>query len=90
MHIVDSASERYETRSVFFLKLFNMRFMRFYSHGNKQYFSCQGILLAVDYFRSRNHRDITVFVPTYRKEAPRSDAPIRGMAFCTVIIHIIS
>nr|CAB3267874.1 probable ribonuclease ZC3H12C [Phallusia mammillata] len=47
------------------------------SHGNKQYFSCKGILLAVDFFRMRNHRDITVFIPQYRKETPRPDAPIR-------------
>ncbi|CAK8685854.1 unnamed protein product [Clavelina lepadiformis] len=47
------------------------------SHGNRKYFSCKGIFLAVDYFRKRNHRDITVFVPSYRKESSRPDAPIR-------------
>ncbi|XP_002125834.4 uncharacterized protein LOC100183892 [Ciona intestinalis] len=47
------------------------------SHGNKQYFSCKGIAIAVDHFRMRNHRDITVFIPTYRKESSRPDAPIR-------------
>lgn len=46
------------------------------SHGNKQVFSCSGIRLAVDYFRSRGHSAITVFVPMWRKEASRADSPI--------------
>lgn len=48
------------------------------SHGNKEVFSCQGILLAVDWFLERGHRDITVFVPTWRKEQSRPDALITG------------
>jgi len=47
------------------------------SHGNKKEFSCKGILLAVNYFRNRNHTDITVFVPNYRKETSRPDATIQ-------------
>lgn len=50
----------------------------FFSHGNKKEFSCKGILLAVNYFRNRNHTDITVFVPNYRKETSRPDATIQG------------
>uniref|UniRef100_A0A3B4B8L2 C3H1-type domain-containing protein n=1 Tax=Periophthalmus magnuspinnatus TaxID=409849 RepID=A0A3B4B8L2_9GOBI len=46
------------------------------SHGNKEVFSCQGIQLAVDWFLERGHRDITVFVPAWRKEQSRPDAPI--------------
>jgi len=46
------------------------------SHGNKERFSCRGIRLAVDYFRARGHQGITVFVPMWRKEAPRPDTPI--------------
>nr|XP_061803253.1 probable ribonuclease ZC3H12C [Nerophis lumbriciformis] len=46
------------------------------SHGNKEVFSCQGILLAVDWFLERGHQDITVFVPAWRKEQSRPDAPI--------------
>lgn len=46
------------------------------SHGKKKVFSCKGILLAVNYFRARNHQDITVFVPNYRKELSRPDALI--------------
>ncbi|XP_062270593.1 probable ribonuclease ZC3H12C [Scomber scombrus] len=46
------------------------------SHGNKEVFSCQGILLAVDWFLERGHHDITVFVPAWRKEQSRPDAPI--------------
>ncbi|CAM9213483.1 unnamed protein product, partial [Lampetra fluviatilis] len=46
------------------------------SHGNKEVFSCRGIALAVDWFRCRGHRDITVFVPSWRKEQSRPDAPI--------------
>ncbi|KAL3882843.1 hypothetical protein ACJMK2_029147 [Sinanodonta woodiana] len=47
------------------------------SHGNKEIFSCKGIQLAVDWFRSRGHKDITVFVPQWRKETSRSDARIK-------------
>ncbi|KAF6730315.1 putative ribonuclease ZC3H12C [Oryzias melastigma] len=46
------------------------------SHGNKEVFSCQGIQLAVDWFFGRGHRDITVFVPAWRKEQSRPDALI--------------
>lgn len=41
------------------------------SHGNKEVFSCRGIKLSVDWFKNRGHKDITVFVPKWRKE--RSD-----------------
>lgn len=46
------------------------------SHGNKEVFSCRGILLAVNWFLERGHTDITVFVPSWRKEQPRPDVPI--------------
>ncbi|KAG2460754.1 ribonuclease ZC3H12A [Polypterus senegalus] len=46
------------------------------SHGNKEVFSCHGIQLAVNYFIERGHTDITVFVPSWRKEQPRPDVPI--------------
>ncbi|XP_037829721.1 probable ribonuclease ZC3H12C isoform X2 [Kryptolebias marmoratus] len=46
------------------------------SHGNKEVFSCQGIQLAVDWFQERGHQNITVFVPAWRKEQSRPDAPI--------------
>lgn len=46
------------------------------SHGNKEVFSCRGIQLAVNFFLDRGHNSITVFVPTWRKEQPRPDAPI--------------
>uniref|UniRef100_A0A8B9WSA1 Zinc finger CCCH-type containing 12A n=1 Tax=Bos mutus grunniens TaxID=30521 RepID=A0A8B9WSA1_BOSMU len=46
------------------------------SHGNKDVFSCRGILLAVNWFLERGHTDITVFVPSWRKEQPRPDVPI--------------
>lgn len=48
------------------------------SHGNKEVFSCQGIKLAVDWFLEQGHRDITVFVPAWRKEQSRPDALITG------------
>ncbi|CAG0879074.1 unnamed protein product [Darwinula stevensoni] len=47
------------------------------SHGNKEVFSCRGIRLAVDWFKARGHTDITVFVPKWRKESSRPDAPIQ-------------
>uniref|UniRef100_A0A3P8TZW0 Zinc finger CCCH-type containing 12Ab n=1 Tax=Amphiprion percula TaxID=161767 RepID=A0A3P8TZW0_AMPPE len=46
------------------------------SHGNKEVFSCLGIQLAVNFFLDRGHSDITVFVPSWRKEQPRPDVPI--------------
>ncbi|KFP69687.1 Ribonuclease ZC3H12A, partial [Acanthisitta chloris] len=46
------------------------------SHGNKEVFSCRGILLAVQWFWDRGHKDITVFVPSWRKEQPRPDVLI--------------
>uniref|UniRef100_A0A667YZG5 Zinc finger CCCH-type containing 12A n=1 Tax=Myripristis murdjan TaxID=586833 RepID=A0A667YZG5_9TELE len=46
------------------------------SHGNKEVFSCRGIQLAVNFFLDRGHTSITVFVPSWRKEQPRPDAPI--------------
>uniref|UniRef100_A0A096MH21 Probable ribonuclease ZC3H12C n=1 Tax=Poecilia formosa TaxID=48698 RepID=A0A096MH21_POEFO len=46
------------------------------SHGNKEVFSCQGIQLAVDWFVERGHQEVTVFVPAWRKEQSRPDAPI--------------
>lgn len=46
------------------------------SHGDKKVFSCQGLQLAVDWFRDKGMRDITVFVPLWRKEQPRPEAPI--------------
>ncbi|XP_071356931.1 LOW QUALITY PROTEIN: ribonuclease ZC3H12A [Trachinotus anak] len=46
------------------------------SHGNKEVFSCLGIQLAVNFFLDRGHTEITVFVPSWRKEQPRPDAPI--------------
>jgi len=50
----------------------------FCSHGNKEVFSCLGIQLAVDWFLEKGHKDITVFVPAWRKEQSRPDAPIKG------------
>lgn len=48
------------------------------SHGNKEVFSCLGIQLAVNFFLDRGHTEITVFVPSWRKEQPRPDVPITG------------
>ncbi|KAH9382187.1 hypothetical protein HPB48_012716 [Haemaphysalis longicornis] len=46
-------------------------------HGNKEVFSCRGIQLAVEWFRARGHMDISVFVPSWRKEASRAETPIK-------------
>ncbi|CAL7935691.1 unnamed protein product [Xylocopa violacea] len=46
------------------------------SHGNKEIFSCRGIKICVDWFRARGHKEITVFVPKWRKETSRIDNPI--------------
>lgn len=41
-------------------------------------FSCRGIQLAVEWFLEKGHKDITVFVPAWRKEQSRPDALITG------------
>ncbi|XP_054638575.1 endoribonuclease ZC3H12A [Dunckerocampus dactyliophorus] len=46
------------------------------SHGNREVFSCRGIQLAVNFFLKRGHTAIKVFVPSWRKEQSRPDAPI--------------
>ncbi|KAI9999983.1 hypothetical protein NQD34_011826 [Periophthalmus magnuspinnatus] len=53
------------------------------SHGNKEIFSCRGIQLAVNFFLDRGHNDIKVFVPTWRKEQSRPDAPITDQHILT-------
>ncbi|KAG9492880.1 hypothetical protein GDO78_001046 [Eleutherodactylus coqui] len=53
------------------------------SHGNKDVFSCRGILLAVNFFLERGHTDITVFVPSFRKEQTRPDIPITDQYILT-------
>ncbi|XP_073521998.1 endoribonuclease ZC3H12A [Phyllobates terribilis] len=53
------------------------------SHGNKDVFSCRGILIAVNFFLERGHTDVTVFVPTFRKEQPRLDMPITDQHILT-------
>lgn len=54
-----------------------------YCHGNKEVFSCLGIRLCVDWFRQRGHKDITVFVPKFRKENPRPDNPVSDQEILT-------
>ncbi|XP_040280358.1 endoribonuclease ZC3H12A [Bufo bufo] len=53
------------------------------SHGNKDVFSCRGILLAVNFFLERGHTDVTVFVPSFRKEQPRPEMPITDQHILT-------
>lgn len=48
-----------------------------FCHGNKEVFSCLGIRLCVDWFKNRGHKEITVFIPKFRKENPRPDNPIK-------------
>ena len=45
--------------------------------------------LAVDWFLERGHRDITVFVPAWRKEQSRPDALISGVNFSDAFSKII-
>ena len=54
-------------------------------HGNGNFYSCRGIQLAVDYFRKRGHKEITVFVPEWRKEASKPETPITEQE----ILHIL-
>lgn len=60
----------------------------FSSHGNKEVFSCRGIQLAVDWFLEKGHKDITVFVPAWRKEQSRPDALITGTT--SVFIQLLA
>ncbi len=60
-------------------------FVSRFSHGGKEVFSCVGIKLAVDWFRLRGHKQITVFVPQWRKETPRIETPIRGTNRCLAL-----
>ncbi|TKR94358.1 hypothetical protein L596_008651 [Steinernema carpocapsae] len=46
------------------------------THGRKEVFSCRGIRESVNFFRTRGHTEIIVFVPQFRREAARSDCPI--------------
>lgn len=48
-------------------------------------FSCRGIQLAVEWFLEKGHKDITVFVPAWRKEQSRPDALIAGD--CAFTLH---
>lgn len=57
-----------------------------FSHGNKEVFSCRGIKLAVDWFLERGHKDVTVFVPAWRKEQSRPDALIAGKLCSTFAV----
>ncbi|XP_023717154.1 endoribonuclease ZC3H12A isoform X2 [Cryptotermes secundus] len=52
-------------------------------HGNKEVFSCRGIKLCVEWFRARGHKEITVFVPKWRKEAARPDNPVADQEILT-------
>ena len=45
-------------------------------HGNGRFFSCKGILIAVQWFVQKGHQQVTVFVPSWRKEASRPETPI--------------
>lgn len=47
-------------------------------HGNNHLYSCRGIGLCVDYFLGRGHRQITVFVPSWRKEKSSPDHPVEN------------
>lgn len=64
-------------------KSHSINFTLCFSHGNKEVFSCRGIKLAVDWFLERGHKDVTVFVPAWRKEQSRPDALITGK-LCSV------
>lgn len=66
------------------------------SHGNREYFSCRGIQICVDWFRSRGHQEIYVFVPKCRnQESEHFDVPVRGkieffICFSLCFLQLIS
>ena len=57
--------------------------------GDGKTFSCKGIQICVDWFKSNGMEDITVFVPSWRKETPRSDGsnPITDQHILTELEH---
>jgi hypothetical protein len=59
------------------------------THGHKEVFSCRGIRECVNFFVARNHTDIIVFVPQFRRESPRSDSPIHDQVILTVDSHLL-
>ncbi|GMT28710.1 hypothetical protein PFISCL1PPCAC_20007, partial [Pristionchus fissidentatus] len=46
------------------------------AHGRRSIFSCSGIRECISFFERRGHDDILVFLPAYRREKPRSQAPV--------------
>ncbi|KAF8366435.1 rege-1, partial [Pristionchus pacificus] len=46
------------------------------THGRRSTFSCSGIRECISFFEQRGHNDILVFLPAYRRETPRSHAPV--------------
>uniref|UniRef100_A0A3Q0RDU6 Zinc finger CCCH-type containing 12A n=1 Tax=Amphilophus citrinellus TaxID=61819 RepID=A0A3Q0RDU6_AMPCI len=60
------------------------------SHGNKRVFSCQGLQLAVNWFWDKGLRNITVFVPLWRKEQPKPEAPITGKSLAEEWLSCLS
>lgn len=62
-----------------------MLLISIYRHGKGNYFSCGGILLAVQYFIDRGHKEITVFVPSWRKEASKPESPIADQ---DILLHL--
>uniref|UniRef100_A0A1I7ZDK4 RNase_Zc3h12a domain-containing protein n=1 Tax=Steinernema glaseri TaxID=37863 RepID=A0A1I7ZDK4_9BILA len=45
-------------------------------HGQSLFFSCAGIRDCVNFFKDRGHKQVYVFVPSNRRETPRSDSPM--------------
>ncbi|XP_033755859.1 LOW QUALITY PROTEIN: uncharacterized protein LOC117338610 [Pecten maximus] len=46
------------------------------THGNGKIFSCRGIKICIDHFLKRGHKQVTAFVPGWRKYRPRMENPI--------------
>ncbi|XP_060080272.1 NEDD4-binding protein 1-like [Ylistrum balloti] len=53
------------------------------THGNGKIFSCRGIKICVDHFLKRGHKQVTAFVPEWRKYRPRMENPIREQNLLT-------
>ncbi|XP_045184389.2 probable ribonuclease ZC3H12C [Mercenaria mercenaria] len=46
------------------------------AHGQDGVFSCKGLRICVDYFRSRGHQMITIFLPHWRKCRPSNPSSV--------------
>ncbi|XP_021365824.1 NEDD4-binding protein 1-like isoform X2 [Mizuhopecten yessoensis] len=53
------------------------------THGNGKIFSCRGIKICIEHFLKRGHKQVTAFVPEWRKYRPRIENSISDQNLLT-------